>query len=262
MGQKIVFREMLSEIKELADSQGDVLTKQEVDDFFANAHLSPEQMELVYEYLHGQRIRVIGYEPEGSAASAEAAQKKRASRDRAADGGGLAPAGMELYLREVGRIEGIAAAEELELFSLAVAGDTAAKSRLVELYLQMVCSLAGDYDGEDCPVEDLIQEGNIGLLLAVEKLEARDSLAAYQAQLMNEVSLCIQEAARVHRDVREMGQGIARRVNHLSEAIHNLEEDLGHKVSIGELSAYLEMPAEEIRAVLKMAGDELEVEGS
>lgn len=261
MGQRIIFREMLSEIKALADSRGDVLTTQEVDDFFANTHLTPEQMELVYEYLHGQRIRVIGYEPAGADVSAPKAKRERDPEDPPEAGGSPGSAGMEQYLREVGRIEGIAAAEELELFSLAAAGDTAAKSRLVELYLQMVCSLAGDYDGEDCPVEDLIQEGNIGLLLAVEKLEARDSLAAYQAQLMNEVSLCMQEAARAHRDVREMGQGIARRVNHLSEAIHNLEEDLGHKVSIGELSAYLEMPAEEIKAVLKMAGDELEVEG-
>lgn len=58
-----------------------------------------------------------------------------------------------------------------------------------------------------------------------------------------------------------MGNGIAKKVNHLNQAIQNLEEDLEHRVSVEELSAYLEMPVEEIKNILKMAGDEIEVEG-
>ena len=104
--------------------------------------------------------------------------------------------------------------------------------------------------------------GNIGLLMAVEALEERDSLAAYQVQLMNAVNQHMQDVLQEQKDLRELGDGIAKRVTHLSQAIHNLEEDLEHKVSVEELSAYLEMPVQESRDILKMAGDELDVDGA
>ena len=59
-----------------------------------------------------------------------------------------------------------------------------------------------------------------------------------------------------------MGEGIVSRVNHLNEAVQNLEQDLEHKVSAEELSAYLEMPLEEIRDILRISGDQIELEGT
>ena len=61
MQEKIIFREMLSEIKELADEKQGRLTVEEIKDFFKNAHLDDNQMELIYQYLLGQKIRVDGY---------------------------------------------------------------------------------------------------------------------------------------------------------------------------------------------------------
>ena len=63
------------------------------------------------------------------------------------------------------------------------------------------------------------------------------------------------------QDFRDLDEKIAERVNHLNESVKNLEQELEHKVSIGELSAYLEMPVEEIRDILRMAGDKIEIEG-
>jgi RNA polymerase primary sigma factor len=54
---------------------------------------------------------------------------------------------------------------------------------------------------------------------------------------------------------------IAEKVNHINDTVHTLEDELEHKISVDELSAYLEMPAEEIRGILRMAGDEIDVEG-
>ena len=67
----------------------------------------------------------------------------------------------------------------------------------------------------------------------------------------------MEEAIEMSQDTRDMDEEIAGRVNHLNEAILNLQEDLGHKVSMEELSAYLEMPLQEIRDILRMAGDEM-----
>lgn len=261
MEQKFIFREMLSEVKALADRKGNRLTVQEIDEFFANTHLEKEQLELVYEYLKSQMIQVVGYEKENKKASAilkgaEIQEEETGSEEEDKDRWG----GMELYLEELEQIEILDAKEEFALFQKTIAGDASAKKHLIELYLPMVCELAVDFDGEEELVEDLIQEGNMGLMLAVEKLEDSDSLAAFRAQLMNRVNQYMQEVLKEQKEFCEMGRGIARRVNHLSEAIRNLEEDLEHKVSVEELSAYLEMPVEEIRDILKMAGDELEVE--
>lgn len=276
MEQKIIFREMLSEIKALADSRDNRLTTAEIDAFFSNAHLEKEQLEMVYEYLAGQKIEVAGYqaERENRFSDASPEEKKEASRRNAKEGGsdscrakgsqkdGDALTSLELYLEEMEQIGKPGEKEEFRLFSLAAAGDGEAKHRLVETYLPMVCEFAGEYEGEDCLAEDLIQEGNMGLLLAVDSIEPQESLAAYRACLMNAVNQFMQDSIRAQKDVREMGDGIARRVNHLNEAIQNLEEDLEHKVSVDELSAYLEMPAEEIRDILKMAGDEIKIEGN
>ena len=261
MEQKLIFREMLSEIKALADSRGNQLTVQEINDFFSNAHLEQEQMELIYEYLKSQMITVLGYNQRNEQAVAlfehpaedteEAVETEEMDRWE----------GMQLYLDELEQIEKMEPQEELLLFRQAAGGDHDAKIRLTELYLPMVCEMAGEFEGDEILVEDLIQEGNIGLLMALEKMEAADSLAAFQAQLMNKVNQHMQQVLKEQKVVREMGKGIENRVNHLNQAIHNLEEELEHRVSVEELSAYLEMPAEEIKNILKMAGNELKVEG-
>lgn len=261
MEQRIIFREMLSEIKELADKKENELTVQEINDFFSNTHLEQEQLELVYEYLKSQKIRVIGYEKKSEQAGALFGE----TEEETAEGQGIEGQdrweGMRIYLDELERIEKIEPREELLLFQRAVSGEQEARKRLAELYLPMVCELAGDYEGEEILVEDFIQEGNMGLLLTLEKMEAADSLAAFQAQLMNGVNQHMQKVLREQKDIQDMGKGIAKKVDHLSQAIHNLEEELEHRVSVEELSAYLEMPVEEIKNILKMAGDELKVEG-
>lgn len=274
MEQKIIFREMLSEVLKLADARGNHLTTAEIDEFFANTHLTRAQMELVYEYLMEQKVQVEGYESRKQETLASAVEKKMAGTPEAeARQEELSDAGtardqeneevgaLELYLKELETIDHPEPAQELELFTLAAGGDGAAKSRLVELYLPLVCQLAGDYQGQDVLAEDLIQEGNVGLLLAVDRIERQENLAAYQAKLMNAVNQYMQDVIQEQKDLKDLGEGVVRKVNHLNEAIHNLEEDLEHRVSVEELSAYLDMPVEEIRDILRMAGDEIKVEG-
>lgn len=248
MQERIIFREMLSEIKELADEKGNRLTVEEIRDFFSNAHLTEEQLAMIYEYLAGQKIRVVGYEAAGKEEHPEEQEAGSLTED----------VYMGMYLDELKAIAPVSEEEEEKLFLLAAAGDDMAKSRLVELYLNMVCEIAHTYAYGSLPVSDLIQEGNVALLLAVNDLEVLEHLQAYREHLYRTVSEAMEEALTEHRDVKEMDEQIAERVNHLNEAVQNLERDLEHKASVAELSAYLEMPMEEIRDILRMAGDELE----
>lgn len=250
MREKIIFREMLSEIKALADRKGNTLSVEEINDFFSHAHLSEEQLTMIYEYLIGQKIKVVGYQPRNPQPEQEEKEPGMLTEDTC----------MELYLEELKDILPVSEEEEERLFLLAVAGDGEAKSRLVELYLNMVCELARTYRYSDLPQSDLIQEGNVALLLALEQMEIQDDLQGYREQLYHAVTGGMEEALTMQRDLKEMDEKIAERVNHLGEAVRNLERDLEHKVSVEELSAYLEMPVEEIRDILRMAGDEIEID--
>lgn len=255
MQNKIVFREMLSEIKKLADGKGNRLTTEEIQAFFANAHLDQEQMKLIYEYLLSEKIQVVGYESEEEKRTVLHPQGEEQEQEE----GSLSDHYLDLYLEE---LEGIAQAtdqEELALFSEAAGGSEEARGRLVQLHLKTVYELSMTYLGQELAQSDLIQEGNVALLLAMEQLPESGSLEDYRMHLFARVREAMEEAIDLSRDRRQLDEHLAGRANHLQEAVQNLEEDLEHKVSVEELSAYLEMPLEEIRDILRIAGEEIEV---
>lgn len=269
MQNKIVFREMLSELKALADVQGNYLTKEDVKKFFPGDALNEEQFALVCEYLISQKIKVDGYQsaqkPQGAAQSAgmsDMTEKTSDTEIEKQEGKSETPEEerpdfLGMYLEELADIEKLSETEEERLFFEAVNGDSMAKSTLAGQYLETVYELAMTYVASELPIEDLVQEGNIGLLLALENLEAKPNLEEYRKQVFAGIQKAMEEAVEMSQDKKDLDDEIVGRVNHLNEAILNLEEDLGHKVSMSELSAYLEMPLEEIKDVLRMAGDEM-----
>ena len=93
----------------------------------------------------------------------------------------------------------------------------------------------------------------------MEELEVSGKLEDYRNFLYEKIREAMEAALSEGQDLKDMGDKVAQKVNHLSEAVHNLEEDLEHKVSVDELSAYLDMPMEEIKDILRMAGDEIDV---
>ena len=121
--------------------------------------------------------------------------------------------------------------------------------------------VAQTYRMGELPLGDLIQEGNVALMMAVDQLSVMEDLNAYRTRIYRAVSEAMEEAVSEQQDRHHMAEEIAERVNHLNEAVKNLERDLEHKVSLEELSAYLEMPVEEIKDILRMSGDEIEVQG-
>ncbi len=285
MESKIIFREMLGEIRELADSKGGRITTEEVDAFFAHAQLTKEQLQMIYAYLAQEHYKVEGYE---APVTAEQVQEEKPSRLRdylrakregseetyeeqpaeevetapqsEEDEEEERPRALEQYLDEIVAIEELSPEEQLYLFHAAAEGDAVSRGKLAEAYLAAVCDLASEYEGGKMPVDDLIQEGNIGLLMALSEMEKQESLAGYQAELFNKVGAHIREALKEEESEQDGGSGMAEKVNLLNDRIKVLEEDLGYKLSVEELSAYLDMPAEEIKGILELAGDELKRE--
>ncbi len=243
MDNRYLFREVLGEIKDAADAAGGVITKEQVREQLSHLPLTEEHFDMIFKYLAEQGIRV----PDDDAEAEELPEEQE-------------ELSLTIYLEELKRLIDEADIDENELLRDMIEGKPQAKDRLIEWYLPLICQMADEYEGSEIPVEDLIQEGNIGLLTAIESMGEFESLAACQAHLLNSVNQAMEDAIRENTDMKKSNDGIVSRVNHLNEAIKNLEEDLEHKVSVEELSAYLEMPAAEIEDVLRMSGDQIEVE--
>lgn len=259
MQEKIIFREMLSELKAYADTKNNVLSKEEIKEFFKNAHLADEQYEFIYEYLGSQKIAVEGYQK--AASEAEEATVKGDQAETSLQDSQEEDTFLNMYLEDLAasEIKELTEEEELALFNQAAGGDAMAKSRLIEQNLKRVYDLVMEYNNTQLPKSDLIQEGNVGLILVMDALKQQKTLSDYQEYMKKEILQVLDDAEQEQKDFKHDDQQIVEQVNYLNEAIKNLEVDLERKVSLEELSAYIEMPAEEIEGILKMAGDEIEL---
>ena len=244
MENRIIFREMLSEIKAAADAAGNVISREEIREILSEMPLTEEHFELIYDYLTQQNIRIIDSKEAGETVSDQ-------------EGTGS----LSAYLQDLIDLQRETLEDEHALLRGVMDKDEASRMRLIESYLPLICEAAENFKSDELLLEDLIQEGNLGLLMALDSLDQFDSPAACSAHIFNSINEAMSQAIENNRQKREMGENIVSRVNHLNEAVKNLERDLEHKVSAEELSAYLEMPLKEIRDILRMSGDQIELEG-
>ena len=155
MQDKLIFREMLGELKKLADEHGNYLTTDEIKGFFKNGGLEEEHFQLIYEYLAGEKIEIEGYTPQKTAVLKEAAGEKSAKMEYEPGEDGNAP--LEFYEEELKELEAIPEEEKWKLFQMAAAGDRLAKGRLTQGYLQTVYDLSRTYQYEGVAQGDLIR---------------------------------------------------------------------------------------------------------
>ncbi len=163
---------------------------------------------------------------------------------------------LEDYVDEINRIPQPDPEKEFALFAAASAGNRKAKQRLAAAYLSAVCDMASEYEGKGLETGDLVQEANVGLMLALDKVEMKESLAAFRACLMNEVSAYLQQAVDQSSENRKKDQALADRVSHLSEAAAQLKEETGGSITPEELAEYLNVSVDEIRDIMRLAGDD------
>ena len=236
------FRGKLDRLCALGRRSGMRLDVQEILDVLEEEHLSADQLQLVYTYLYQMGIVIYDSEMEDALSS------------------GYRRRSLEVYLEELDRIAALPEDAEYLLFERAAGGDREASNTLIERYLSTVCDLASEYEAAHPMVEseDLIQEANTGLVLAVVALEKESTLAAYRVKLLNSVSAFMEERVKELEEMISSDTRVVNRMNKLADTIRELENEIGHKPSVEELSAFLELPAEEIENLLKVAGGALE----
>ncbi len=249
MNNKGRFLEKLNGLLALAKDQESRITIEEVKAYFSEDALTEEQMELVFDYLLAQKISVTGYVKMDIG---EAEKQLEYTEEEKA------------YLKEYEMdLQAIpqATPEELEeLLRQATNGEERAKKRLVEVYLKEVVEIAKQMYQPEVFLGDLIQEGNLGLVLGVEMLAGVQEVAQARNIIIQQIRQSIQMLLEEQSELSSRDKKMVEKVQALDEAITTLTEELGRKVTIDELAIYMGMEIEEIEDILKLTGEESETE--
>lgn len=166
---------------------------------------------------------------------------------------------VRMYLKEIGRVDLLSADEEIELAKRIEVGDEEAKKRLAEANLRLVVSIAKRYVGRGMLFLDLIQEGNMGLIKAVEKFDFRKGFkfSTYATWWIRQaITRAIADQARTIRIPVHMVETI----NKLIRVQRQLLQDLGREPSPEEIGEEMELPAEKVREILKIAQEPVSLE--
>lgn len=242
------FQKKLAELGELAGKNGNRLTGDQVREFFAEMELSEEQYELIFAYLASRQVVVAGYVP----AKKEEEKKQQKEQPMSEEEKHF----LKSYQAELACLELL---EEQELLALCrqveETGDELAKAKLTEQMLPEVLRIAHDFRGQELSLGDLVQEGNIGLMLAMETLGMREPGSPPLEYLRQETLKAMAQALEDDKAEKEAGSLIAQRLNYLRDEIKKLTDELERKVSVEELAMYMDMPVEEVEDLLKLAGE-------
>lgn len=243
MNGKEMFLLKLKDLVEIAKNNGNKITIDEVKDYFSNEvlqdTLTDEQMELVFDYLLAQRVAVQGYVKVDVSEQMELTGEEKAY--------------LKEYLEELQGLKHVLTEPKEALIERAVDGDEKAKSQLIERYLPEVVEIAKAMNQPDVFLGDLIQEGNLGVVLGVELIKDVDN--AHEViidQIKQSMQLLLEESSELSSCDKKMVE----KVSTLDEAIKNLTEELGRKVTIDELAIYMGMEIDEIEDILKLTGEE------
>ncbi len=165
----------------------------------------------------------------------------------------------QMYLREMAAIESCDETENARLVQAVLAGDGAAKSRLVEGNLKYVLEISRDYIGKGLPAGDLVQEANVALMLAVEELSAMED--SFEQFVTARVKDMLNAAVDQQESENRIGQHMADRVNLLQDVSKDMADELGREPKVDELAKRLQMTEEEIKDIMKVALDAINILG-
>jgi RNA polymerase primary sigma factor len=237
------------------------LTYKEVMDELYEIDLSPEQIEKVYEVLESMEIDVVGDMQDVPAGVGVQSQTEPETEelDVSIPEGISIDDPVRMYLKEIGKVSLLTSSEEVELAKRNEAGDLAAKKKLAEANLRLVVSIAKRYVGRGMLFLDLIQEGNLGLIKAVEKFDYRKGykFSTYATWWIRQaITRAIADQARTIRIPVHMVETI----NKLIRVSRQLLQELGREPQPEEVAEIMEMPVAKVREIMKIAQEPVSLE--
>ena len=265
------FGEKLKQLVAHGKKNKSILELQEINDFFSDMELDAEQMEKVYEYLEANHIDVLRVSGDGDGIEeldavddsdivlTDEDDVDMEKIDLSVPDGISIEDPVRMYLKEIGKVPLLSADEEVELAKRMAEGDEDAKKRLAEANLRLVVSIAKRYVGRGMLFLDLIQEGNLGLIKAVEKFDYHKGFkfSTYATWWIRQaITRAIADQARTIRIPVHMVETI----NKLIRVSRQLLQELGREPTPEEIAAEVEMPVERVREILKISQEPVSLE--
>lgn len=257
----------LDQVKEQIIEHGKkrgVITYDEVAERLSGFELDSDQMDEFYEYLGDKGIDIIGQSDDDE--DDDDPSFNQLEKEEEFDLNDLSvPPGIKIndpvrmYLKEIGRVDLLSAEEEINLAERIEKGDEEAKRRLAEANLRLVVSIAKRYVGRGMLFLDLIQEGNMGLIKAVEKFDYRKGFkfSTYATWWIRQaITRAIADQARTIRIPVHMVETI----NKLIRVQRQLLQDLGREPSPEEIGEEMDLTPEKVREILKIAQEPVSLE--
>ena len=264
----LTFEEKLSKLLELAKSKKNVLDEKEVLDAFAGEELTPEKLDRIYDFLDKKHVDILKMSNDDDMDPDLFSEDEDADPEDAIDVEHIdlsVPEGIgvddpvRMYLKEIGKVPLLSPDEEIELAKKIELGDEEAKKKLAESNLRLVVSIAKRYAGRGMQLLDLIQEGNLGLIKAVEKFDYRKGykFSTYATWWIRQaITRAIADQARTIRIPVHMVETI----NRLVRTQRQLVQKLGREATPEELAKELDMPVDRVRDIMKISQDPVSLE--
>ena len=246
------------------------LTLKEIADVIDGLNLSQEQMDRFYDTLEELNIETVGEDlppiddDELLPALDELEEIDEVTEEEIAEADSMADSystddPVRMYLKEIGKVSLLTQEEEIELAARMSQGDEEAKRRMAEANLRLVVSIAKRYVGRGMLFLDLIQEGNLGLIKAVEKFDYTKGykFSTYATWWIRQaITRAIADQARTIRIPVHMVETI----NKVIRVSRQLLQELGHDPSAEEIAAEMNIPVEKVRDILKIAQEPVSLE--
>lgn len=264
MGQAETFREDLEALLSLAAASDFRLSERQVEEVFKNYTLSPEQMEMIYQYLDKNHIVV-----EDDAKTAPVRNRNRQVRAAAdtvtesfSGQAETAPpdegeedeedsAYYKMYMSDLRALQPFSKKREAELLQKYLDGDSTVSEALIEGRLRFAAKTAALYRGQGVLLMDLIQEANMALIMAVSKYEG----GSFEELILTDIQTAIEAALEEAGSAEDVGTYLASQVNSLMIVTARLAEELGREATLAELAERMHMPEESVKELVKIAMD-------
>ena len=258
------FNEKLQELLSLAKKKRNILEYQEISDFFKELELDAEQFEKILDFLETHNIDVLRITDDDDDVDDdiildEEDEVEVEKIDLSVPDGVSIEDPVRMYLKEIGKVPLLSAEEEIDLAKRMELGDQEAKKRLAEANLRLVVSIAKRYVGRGMLFLDLIQEGNLGLIKAVEKFDYRKGykFSTYATWwIRRAITRAIADQARTIRIPVHMVETI----NKLIRVSRQLLQELGREPTPEEIAEEMNMPVDRVREILKISQEPVSLE--
>lgn len=254
---ELTIDQVKEQLVELGKKRG-TLTYSEIADRLGPFDQNSDQMDEFFEYLDEQGVEVLDESDDPDIEHAEK-EEEFDLNDLSVPPGVKINDPVRMYLKEIGRVDLLSAEEEIELAKRLEQGDEEAERRLAEANLRLVVSIAKRYVGRGMLFLDLIQEGNMGLIKAVEKFDYRKGFkfSTYATWWIRQaITRAIADQARTIRIPVHMVETI----NKLIRVQRQLLQDLGREPTPEEISEEMDLTPDKVREILKIAQEPVSLE--